>query len=314
MLSEHGSSGHDFSRADYRVGFYKGVCSTFSGFWVDCRERPCPEVSTGGKRGYNRKGWWARRLIPDHPYVEQETILKPIHRIGILVLLVVSFVVALSAQDSNQSLGDLARQERERRQKQSGDSGQTDALKSQGKEEDEVADASEAGGLKEGPFKANILITDSSAAIEKWVLMPVAERPGAGRLRQLTPGKKFYFPFVVTGYIALKSEEMDLTAHVRLISPDGKTLFDRPRFLETIGADPISPTVIVMMPVMDITFDTTDLPGTYTIRVTVTDHVHSAYARAEEKFQLIQGKSAEGKAAKKPATDPQTEHRVTATF
>jgi len=100
----------------------------------------------------------------------------------------------------------------------------------------------------------------------------------------------------------------------RLISPDGKTLFDRPRFLETIGADPRSPSVIVMMPVMNITFDTTDLPGTYTIRVTVTDHVHSAYAEAEEEFQLIKGKSAEGEAAKKPATVPQTEHRVIAIF
>ena len=41
---------------------------------------------------------------------------------------------------------------------------------------------------------------------------------------------------------------------------------------------------------MDVTFDAGDLPGTYTFRLTVVDHVHSTYAKAEEKIELIQGK------------------------
>lgn len=228
-------------------------------------------------------------------HMGQEVILQPTHRIGLLVLLVVSLVMALSAQDSNQSLGDLARQERERRQKQSGNSGQTDA--------------SETSRLKEGNFKANVLITDSHDAIEKWVLMPEADRAGAGRIRQVTHGKKYYLPFVVTDYPWPASERMTLTAHVRFISPAGKTLFESPTFSRTIGPDLRSPSVIVLNPVMDVTFDPDDLPGTYTIRVTVTDHVHSAYAKAEEQFQLIQGTSAEGEAAKTPATASRTKPR-----
>jgi hypothetical protein len=231
--------------------------------------------------------------------------LKPDQRIALLLLFVVSFVSAVSPQDSNQSLGDVARQERERKQKQGANSEQTDSPKSQGNADD----ASETAGLKAGNFKANILITDSHAAIEKWVLMPEADRSGAGRIRQVIRDKKFYLPFVVTGYTSPASEKMNLTAHVRLISPDGKTQFDAPRFSETIAPDPRSPSVIVLNPVMDITFDSNDLPGTYTIRVTVTDHVHSAYAKAEEQFQLISGTSAERKATKKPATAPPIESR-----
>jgi len=220
--------------------------------------------------------------------------LRPTHAIGFFVLFVVSFVLALSAQESNQSLGDLARQQREHRQKQSGDSGQTDAR--------------ETNGLKEGDFKANILITDSHDAIERWVLAPEANRAGAGRIRQVTTGKKYYLPFVVTDYKWPANERMTLTAHVRLIAPDGKTQFESPRWSRTIFADPRSPSVIVLNPVLDYTFDSSDLPGTYTIRVTVTDHVHSAYAKAEERFQLIQGASAE-ETAKTPATAYQTKPR-----
>lgn len=221
--------------------------------------------------------------------------MRPTHATVFLGLFVVSFLLALSAQESNQSLGDLARQQREQRQKQSGNSGQTDA--------------SETSELQEGNFKANILITDSHDAIEKWVLTPEANRAGTGRIRQVTTGKKYYLPFVVTDYNWPASERMTLTAHVRLISPDGKIQYECPTFSRTIFADPRSPSVIVLNPVLDYTFDASDLPGTYTIRVTVTDHVHSAYAKAEEKFLLIQGASAEGESAKTPATTSQTKPR-----
>jgi hypothetical protein len=186
-------------------------------------------------------------------------------------LVVVLFTSILPAQDGNQSLGDLARQERARKQQQF-----------------DKAEASEIAGLKEGDFQARILITDSHAAIEKWVLLPVAERSRAGRIREVAPGKKIYLPFVVTNYAFPTSEKMNLTAHIRLLSPDGKTIFDKPSFSGAIQPDPRSPSTIVLNPVMDITFDSHDLPGTYTIRVTITDHVHSAYAKAEEQFRLIQ--------------------------
>ena len=216
--------------------------------------------------------------------------MKSAWRISCLALLVISLVQPLSAQDGSQSLGDFARQERERRNKQAGE-----------------AEANEIVGLKEGSFKANILITDSHSAVVRWALMPAADRPNAGRSRELVPDKKFYLPFVVTDYPFPASERMDLTAHVRLISPDGKVKFDAPRLSGAIGPDPRSPSVIVLNPVMDITFDTSDPPGTYTIRVTITDHVHSAYAKAEEQLHLTVAKSRKGETPKQPAaarTDP----------
>lgn len=193
-------------------------------------------------------------------------------------------MVVVSAQDGGPSLGEIARQERARRQAQ--------------------FDAHEFDGLKEAAFHANILITDSNAAIEKWVLMPAADRPGAGRFHQATRDKKLFVPFVVTEYPFPSSEKMDLTAHIRFISPQGKILLDKPVFSETVGSDPRSPHTIVLNPVMDIAFDSNDVPGTYTLRLAIVDHVHSNYAKAEEKVELLPGKSDGGEASNSPAVVP----------
>lgn len=220
--------------------------------------------------------------------------MKPTHRAVLLLLLIASFALPVCAQESAPSLGDLARQERERKLKQSAP---TDA------------DASEPAGLTEANFKANILINESKAETEKWVLMPEAARAAAGRIRQVTTDKKYYMPFVVTGYPWPATEKMSLTVRVRFISPEGKILFASAKWSETIAADPKSPSVIVLNPVMDITFDHNDIPGFYTVRIMITDHVHSTYAKAEEQFQLIQGTSAEGKAVQTPASAPKPDPR-----
>ena len=79
---------------------------------------------------------------------------------------------------------------------------------------------------------------------------------------------------------------MNLTHHVRFVKPNGKVL-DIPPTSATIASDPESPSVIVLNPILDITFDSDDSPGTYTFAVLIIDHVHSTYAKAEEQVDLI---------------------------
>ena len=207
--------------------------------------------------------------------------MKPLRFLAFLLALTVALTCVVSAQDGGPSLGDIARQERARRLAET--------------------DANETAGLKQADFHANILLTDSKNAVEKWVLMPAAEKANAGRIQHVTADKKIYVPFVVTDYPFPVSEKMDLTAHIRFISPQGKVLLEKPVFSENIAADPRSPHTIVLNPVMDITFDANDVPGAYTFRLTVVDHVHSTYAKAEEKVLLIQGKTDGAEMRKSPA-------------
>lgn len=215
--------------------------------------------------------------------------MKP-RRLICLLIFALALPLLVSAQDSGgPSLGEIARRERERRIAET--------------------DATETAGMKEAAFHANILFADSKEAVEKWVLMPAAEKPNAGRMRQVTPGQKFYVPFVVTDYAYPISEKMDLTTHIRFISPQGKVLLEKPVFSEDVGADPRSPHVIVLNPVMDIMFDNKDVPGVYTFRLTVVDHVHSTYAKVEEKLELVpaKGKTESGELDKGPAEVPVNE-------
>lgn len=206
--------------------------------------------------------------------------MKLRHGVTFVLMLIIPLTSVLLAQQTPPSLADLARQERERRKQLANKLPPASTGNSAGKQ------VAGAAGLSTS-FQANILITDSKSAIEKWVLLPVANRPGAGRLHQVTPGMKIYLPFVVTNYNFPASENMNLTAHVRISGPDGKTLLDEPRMSGAIKPDPRSPNVIVLNPVIDLTFDASDLPGTYTIRVTIADNVHGTDASAEETFQLI---------------------------
>jgi hypothetical protein len=168
-----------------------------------------------------------------------------------------------------QSVADVARQERARQQ----------YLDSPKKDQGQK--------LSEADFKANILITDSHAQIEEWVLLPADSRPGAGRLRQVTAGRKLFVPIVVTDYAWPATERMNLTASIRLISPNGKTMLSTAKVAEAVAPDPLSPRVIVLNPVIDFSFDTTDLKGSYTIQVTVIDHIHLVSSSAEERVELV---------------------------
>lgn len=214
----------------------------------------------------------------------------PLRLISLLALAITSPLLGAlpaAAQDSSPSLGEIARQERARRMAET--------------------DATELEGLKPAEFHANILLTDSKTAIEKWVLMPAAEQSNAGRIRRVTRDKKIYVPFVVSEYPYPVTEKMDLIAHIRFISPTGKVLLESPKFSENVGVDPRSPQTIVLNPVMDMAFDARDVPGTYTLRMTIMDRVHNTYAKAEEKIELVQDKVETGDKGETPAVVPTSE-------
>lgn len=198
--------------------------------------------------------------------------MKLHHRATFVLTLVVSLTSILIAQEATPTIADIARQEREKRKEY---------------ETNEHKISLQTAALSKHVFSANILIMDSKEAIEKWVLSPDVPRPGEGQIRQVKPGMKFYMPFVVTNY-HFPNENMNLTAQVRIADPEGKTLFEAPKISGAVRRDPRSPGVIVLNPVMDLTFDEADRPGTYTIRVTVFDLSHSISASAEAAVQLVE--------------------------
>ena len=144
----------------------------------------------------------------------------------------------------------------------------------------------------EQKMQASILIVDSPDAMSKWVKNP--KGGDTGRARSVTIGQKILFPVVVTGLKTTDFGQPGIVADMQFISPDGKVMFDSKKW--GVGAnrgDPRTPGLVVLVPVIDLTFEPGDPLGTYEVRATVTYGARTA--SASEKFALITG------AGEKPA-------------
>jgi hypothetical protein len=135
-------------------------------------------------------------------------------------------------------------------------------------------------------FKANLLIAESNAEIEKWVRATPAERAASGRKRTLEIDTKYLLPAVVTGYTP-DSKQILFTADYEMLGPGGKVYFQKTEFSSAQAYDPRSPSVIVLNPVLNLTFDKNDTPGKYIIRITVNDHLKGTVSLAEEQVTLV---------------------------
>jgi hypothetical protein len=135
-------------------------------------------------------------------------------------------------------------------------------------------------------FKANLLIAEANAEIEKWVLATPAERAVTGRKRTLEIDTKYLLPSVVTDYTP-DSKQILFTSDYEILAPGGKVYYRQTALSSAQAYDPRSPNVIVLNPVMNLTFDKNDIPGKYIIRITVKDHLKGTVSRAEEQVTLV---------------------------
>ena len=134
-------------------------------------------------------------------------------------------------------------------------------------------------------LQANILIIDSKDALAKWVMNP--KGGDAGRLRSVTVGQKVLLPVIVTGLKMADFGRPGIVADMQFVSPDGKVMFDGRKCCGANRGDPRTPGLVVLNPVLDLTFEPGDPMGTYGIRATVT--YGSLTASASEKFVLVAG-------------------------
>jgi hypothetical protein len=134
-------------------------------------------------------------------------------------------------------------------------------------------------------IQLSILIVDSKDAIAGWVTHP--KGGDAGRLRSVTVGQKVFLPVIVTGLKTADFGQPGIVADVQFVSPDGKVMFDGRKCCGANRGDPRTPGLVVLNPVLDLTFDPGDPIGTYEIRATVT--YGSLTASTSEKFVLVAG-------------------------
>jgi len=135
-----------------------------------------------------------------------------------------------------------------------------------------------------GSFSANVLIVKSHADIESWVVSEPAKRRGdAGRARTVTRGSKVYLPAVATFPASQVGERIALVADLEIIAPNGKSQKLASCCIAN-RVDPRAPATIVLSPVLDVTFDSTDPSGEYRVRAMINNGKETVVT--EERFRL----------------------------
>jgi hypothetical protein len=121
------------------------------------------------------------------------------------------------------------------------------------------------------PFMADLLFVKSHADIETWVKTEPAKRRGnVGRMRTVTRDSKLYMPVVATFSQSQVGQRVSLMADLEIVSPTGKTQRIANCCLANT-VDPRAPMTIVLSPVVDMTFDSSDPKGEYRVRATLSN-------------------------------------------
>ena len=134
----------------------------------------------------------------------------------------------------------------------------------------------------------SLLIIEAQTEKDAWIKSPPEKQKTTGRLRNLVIGPDYLFPAIVQNYTPVPTGLVDFSADYRLIEPDGKVGFVRPR-LSRVSFEArrnVGNFFVVLDPLLILNFDDSDASGEYRLQVTVNDHVRRQSRMVEEKFNL----------------------------
>jgi hypothetical protein len=120
-----------------------------------------------------------------------------------------------------------------------------------------------------------ILVTasDSLRYIEDWVSKSSDKPITIRRITEIKPGQLVYCAFLVTGLTGDKDSNYKFIVNFRLIDPNGKTVFEVPRYAKGNGTITLKPVFVMADPALDLVLEASDPAGLYQVEGTVEDLV-----------------------------------------
>jgi len=115
-------------------------------------------------------------------------------------------------------------------------------------------------------------------------------RPGSPTVplvKQFRIGDTAYIAFIVTGILPDQAGQANVTVDFRIARPDGSVMFEKKAYARVAGPASRVPNFDIADPALDLSFDSTDLPGTYSIVAIFHDAVSKKGALCEVRIELI---------------------------
>lgn len=131
------------------------------------------------------------------------------------------------------------------------------------------------------PVKVGVVAVESVDDFRAWLGKPVdparAASPATypGRLAQLPFGRKTQLPIVVTGLPSQAAQEMRLVADVEILGTDGRSLGVSRQCCQAIVARGSSERAVLLTSTVNVEPEAGHRKGSYTVRVSVTDGMHT---------------------------------------
>lgn len=161
--------------------------------------------------------------------------------------------------------------------------------------------AATAASAQQPNMRVHVLVVDSMEDFMNWIVqVPRPQELFPPSLKEIPVGKKVYFPILVQGIRAPAQGVGNLVADVEFFGPDGKSLAAAPQCCRYRITNMPSIRFAILGPTMNLTLESGNKSGDYTVRVWVTDGTQKV--GASETFQFVPGKSATPSPVPAPAS------------
>ena len=163
-----------------------------------------------------------------------------------------------------------------------------------------LAASASAALAQQPPLRIHLLVVESADDFQDWLRKAAAENGGTPAafppsLKEVAEGRKVHFPIVVSGLRPAEGADAELVADVEFLGPDGVAIVMAKQCCRFTIANQPGLRTAMLGPTMNTQLASTDKPGTYTVRATVTSGPDVLIA--SETFRYLGGTAPAGAAA-----------------
>lgn len=124
-----------------------------------------------------------------------------------------------------------------------------------------------------GDLELIIVASGTAGYIQKWLNTPAKHGVTIKRLKVAKPNQLIVIAFLMTGLTGDANGDYKYTVNSYILGPDGEPIWGERDYAAGQGTLPNRPAIIMADPALDLTLDSTDPVGKYSIFAELTDHV-----------------------------------------
>ena len=139
----------------------------------------------------------------------------------------------------------------------------------------------------QGQLSIEIVVSPTKDFIREWSALPATKAIHVSRVRTVSRDQTVYVAFLISGFSADEKQAYNFSVSYRLLRADGSVVAEEKDYAAGNRQMPKRPAFVMANPALDLTLDSTDRYGKYTLEATVEDKAAGKSSTAAYKFDLV---------------------------